>query len=290
MSKRELTFALSAVSTTFLPIIDASIAPLVSKVPEWGIIWGCAIGLYSLYLFYEQDKLNEVVEFVQNHPDKFTKEIVSSNAFRNHFLKFLGEYLKQENSEKKKALKFLLLNSLSKKEKQRYEIERLHQTLVLISLEALHTLIWIGKDIFPLIDNHVEEEMKSFRQVTDQREVKRLYETIRQRENVSKYVQHWIHENFDPSSQIVKEKHNFKEQWDKDKKTQFSQERWLEKHEVEKQKTLHWAEYVSLGLVVTLTEDSGIGGGAGTVYRMTEYGTKFTEYMIAALDETTLKV
>lgn len=205
MVKKAVEFCLSASYSAFLPSMDKMIAPLITIHPEWGIIWGCAIGLYSLYLFYQQDKLNEVIEFIQQNPSKFIEENISSDYFRGNFLKFLRDYLLQENNAKKQALKQIILGTLQKNKTRRYEIDRLNNVLNQISIDAMKNLVWISHVILPLIESEVEKELLVFKE-KDPRQLRRLEEQTRTRKSVSTYIEKWIYDNYSPNSEKVKYK------------------------------------------------------------------------------------
>lgn len=279
MDKKLAKFTFSSTSTTLIPIIENIIAPLIAVNQEWGFIWTCAISLYSLHLFYEQDKLNEVIEFIKDNPEKFTKNIILNKYFKSNFLKFLRDYLLQENKAKRKALKKILIGTLDKNKKNKYEIDRLNSVLNQISLDAMVCLVWMDKIIIPIMDRDLIKEILKFEKQNDEREKKRIKEVSKMRQSISEYVGRWISENYNPNSKKVKEKYGYKEDWSKENKSEFSHERWLEEHEIEKQKNQFWSEYVSLGIVNSVTKDEGIGGGAGTVYKLTSFGEEFIKYI-----------
>jgi len=277
--KKLIKFSLLAAATTYYPIIDKALTPFLNQNPFWSVTWMAAVGLYNLYLFVEQGKLNEVLEFIQENPDKFVEKLVKTDYFRSNFLKFLGDYLKQQNYQKRQILKKILLGNLSENEKNKYEIDRLNNVLSQISIDAIGNLIWISKEIFPKVNEDVEKEYSEYTKDDDKREQKRLRDITKARKNISSYVQNWLYTNFNPNSEKVKNEHNFSENWSQEEKNKFNRECWIKEHEASEEKNAHWAEYVSLGIMSSITEDAGIGGGASTVYKPTNFGEAFIKYL-----------
>ncbi len=253
---------------------------MISSQPFWTVVWVSAIGLYNLYLYAEQDKLNEVTEFIYENPDKFTKSIVSSTYFRSNFLKFLGEYLKQSNKRKREALKKILLQSLSKEEDEKFEIDRLNNVLSQISLGAIRNLLFIKSHFIPQIEKEIEYEVQSYDHKNNPKEITRLKDITKARKNISDYIQRWIHDNFDPDSHIVKQKYHYDDSWDQAQKMKFNTDHSIKKHTIEKEIHSYWPEYVSLGIMSSVTDGVGqMGGAGGTVYKLTQFGESFIEFI-----------
>lgn len=279
MNNKLLKYGFGVAATLNLPLLQDTLYPLLSKYPFWSSVWIAAVGLYNLYLYVEQDKVNEVVMFIKENPEKFTKEIVSSTYFRTNFLKFLGDYLKQYNKEKREFLKKILLNNLKFENKRKYEIDRLNITLSQISISALKNLFWIKKEIIPVIEKSINLDLLDYKNEKDPREINRLKDITKTRKNVSEFVSQWIHDSYNPNSDKVKQKYKFDKNWSKNEQMKFNKERWLEEHEINKEKSSHWAEYVNLGIMLAITEGGGtFSGSAGTVYKLTDYGEEFIEY------------
>lgn len=279
MDKKLIKFSVLAATETFLPTIEKVLAPLLIQYPFWGFTWAAAIGLYSLYLYVEQDKLNEVIKFIQENPEKFAENIVSTDYFRSNFLKFLGEYLRQPNVQKRQALKRILLDNLSEEDKK-YEIDRLNNVLSQISLDAIRNLVWIDKEILPIVGKDIEKEYSTFQKDDDTREHKRLKDITKARKNISSYVQTWIYENYNPNSEKLKKENGYTDEWNDKEKAKFNREHWIKEHEASKEKNSHWSEYVSLGIMTAIAEGGGeFGSSSGTVYKLTEFGENFIKYL-----------
>lgn len=264
--KKDIQQIADQFTTGLIPYWGHVVSPFLSEQPHWAAIFYGAVGLYNTFLMYEQVKVNEIVEFIQLHPEKFSEQIVSSEEFKSTFLKFFGEYLLQAKEQKRDILKKLLLGYVSEEDKQYVEFSRLTSTLDQISIKGLENLIWIRKEIIPIIENHTLLENG----------VKLKYASVELIGNirVSDFVSKWIYENYDPGSEKVKEQ---MEAENITLEQQFSRKKFVLKEKYS------WDEYLSLHIVRMYPGGSSVttfkGGGRPTSYGFTDFGEKFFEYI-----------
>ena len=142
-----------------LPYLLSALDPFLQQNPIWQAAFYSAIGLYGIYMAYNQEEVNEIIKFIKEHPEEFREEIVQSKEFRKGFLLFTEQYLKQRVDEKKTILKRILLDYAIYDNKTDYELERLNDCLLRITIPTLKNLIFIKKDIIPVLEDEINKEL-----------------------------------------------------------------------------------------------------------------------------------
>ncbi|MDD5147346.1 MAG: hypothetical protein PHV63_02250 [Candidatus Daviesbacteria bacterium] len=117
----------------------------------------------------KQEKVNEVSEFIQEHPEEFRKEIIQSKEFQEGFLIFFEEYLKSRTKAKKDILKKILLGFVAAEDKEHYELERLNDCLARITIPSLEFLVFFKKEIQPELEKEIQERLNKDQYKTSDR-------------------------------------------------------------------------------------------------------------------------
>lgn len=151
-----------------------------------------------------QVEVNEIVEFISDHPQEFRKEIVESKEFKKGFLVFTEQYLKQRLENKKKILKKILLGYATNIDKSKYELERLNETLVRVSVESLEFLIFFKTTIYPEIENGINEELKQDSYQKSDRSLEWWYDYMIETKPIWEPIDKWIYDNYNQNSHKVK--------------------------------------------------------------------------------------
>ena len=182
----------------------------------WTLAFHEAIGLYGYYMACKQEELNEFIEFIKLHPDKFRKEIVESKEFRNGFISFFHDYLKIRSSKKKKIAQQIFLGFTDEENKEGFELEKLDDVLSKISIPSLIILGFLKNEILPLKEKAIREELKAKKINYSDKNEEWWFKLDWERESISNFIQKWLHENFNPNSKIVKDRYGVNSEWDKD--------------------------------------------------------------------------
>lgn len=130
---------------TFDKILTPTWLALLSSFPEIQMPLMVAYGFYWVVMQYKQNELNEFIQFIQDNPESFTKDIVNTNAFKDWFIIILEEYLKERNQEKRNIIKniFLWFTQLSAEKKKKFQLERLLDITSKITVSE----IWLLREI-----------------------------------------------------------------------------------------------------------------------------------------------
>ncbi|NTW15330.1 MAG: restriction endonuclease [Candidatus Moranbacteria bacterium] len=266
--------ALTAGFTVMLQRFEAILGPLLAQYPYWELAFYEAIGLYGYYMALKQERVNEYVEFIRDHPDAFRKQIVESEEFRDGFVIAFEEYLKLRSEEKRRLAKRVFLGFTVSEDKEGFELERLDDVLSKISLPAISFLSFIKKEIFPLKESMIRSEMKGQNLVDSDEEW--WFALNWKRKTVSSVIQGWLYDCFNPNSDRVKKEYGVADEWDKDL--------IAEVFETEQQKRDEFhvltEELIQLGIFEIRIHDSGsLGSGAGLEYEFSSLGREFIRYL-----------
>lgn len=265
--------ALNITIPGMIPFIQRVVDPFLVTNPYWGLTIYAVIGLYGVYLALKQDELNELLVFIQKHPKEFREEIVESEEFRKGFIQFFDSYVKERLERKRKISREILLGFAISENKDAYELERLQDTLLKISPEALELLAFIKKEILPRLEENVHTEMSVMKYLPEDKD--RLLDTIRSRQSVSEAIMKWIYEEYNINSPKVKKQYNIGSEHNENLSVKLA----VIEHKITKEKTECWTELLGLGIFRIAVTGGTIGSGSGSSYHLTDFGIKFIDYI-----------
>lgn len=270
--KKGITTAVKIAVQNSIPYYLSILDPFLKNNPEWQLIFYSAIGLYGVYMAYNQEEVNEIVDFINEHPDEFRKEIVESDEFRKGFLIFTEQYLKQRVENKKKILRKIILGYSISSEKSKYELERLNGVLVRISIESLEFLNFFKLTIFPAINKQIEGELKQDSYQKSDRSLEWWYDSMIKTKPIWEPIDKWIHENFNQNSHKVKKQYNMLHSgYPSDLLHRINNLERSKRDEIMESIT----EIVSLGILRLRVTGGSIGSGSGSEYNFTAFGRRF---------------
>ncbi len=244
--------------------------------PEWELAFYSAIGLYGVYMAYNQEEVNEIIKFITEHPEEFRKEIVESKEFKKGFLFFTEQYLKQRLEQKKKILKKIFLSFTQSSEKSKFELERLDDTMLHISIESLEFLVFFKTMIYPNIENQINVELKRESYHKSDRSIEWWYDFMMETKPIWEPIDKWIYDNFNQNSHKVKTQYNMLNSgWPSDILHRVENLERAKRSEI----TEVISELVSLGILRIRVTGGVVGSGAGSDYNFTIFGRKFLKYI-----------
>ena len=91
--------------TTYLP----NLVTFLTANTYWELAFTGVAGLYAAYMVLHQEEVDELLEFIKNHPDEFREEIVNSKEFEKGFIAFADSYFKERIKKKRQILKQIFL-------------------------------------------------------------------------------------------------------------------------------------------------------------------------------------
>lgn len=265
--------ALNIALPGMMPFIQKVVDPFLVTNPYWGLAIYAVIGLYGVYLSLKQDELNELIVFIKEHPKEFRKETVESEEFRKGFIEFFDTYVKERLENKRKISRAILLDFAISEDKESYDLERLQDALLRISIDAIKVLAFIKKEILPNMKRKAADEMKNMRYLPEDKD--RLEDTIWQRQSVSEAIMQWIHDNYNVNSQTVKNQYKIRSEHNETLSVKIA----AIEHKVTKEKTECWPELLGLGIFRISVTGGPLGSGASSSYHLTDFGLKFVSYI-----------
>jgi len=148
-------------------IVKDSLDMIVSSVPGLNVAWGLSKALYGAGLKLRQQRALEWVEMVRDNPTIFTKQILEQSEFQDGFVFVLEKYVRERNEQKREIIKKIFLGYTNSTKREKFELERLINTLSLISydglvllglLEKLSSKANYGKMLSELLKNYLVKD------------------------------------------------------------------------------------------------------------------------------------
>lgn len=153
--KKGITGGITAATQQYIiPTVDAYIA----TKPEWTGPWIFVRGLIGSILQLRQDKINWFLEEVlEKNSNLFTKDLLESEDFQISFLTTIENILKQRHKEKEDLIAEVFLGYTVSENKKNFNLERLQNTISLISLESIEFLKFYIEEIAPgFLDERID--------------------------------------------------------------------------------------------------------------------------------------
>ncbi|MAZ67630.1 hypothetical protein CL652_02575 [bacterium] len=249
----------------------ATLDALVSTYPPLAIAWGLSKALFGAGLRLREDRAREWVEMVRDNPDAFTEQLLQTESFQDAFVTSLEKYIKERNVQKRVIIRKVFLGFAISQDHNEFELERYLETISDISLGSVEYLRFLDNEIIPIMFEDQEDPIS-----TDECTVTDFQ---KEHQPLSKFLNKWIHDRFDPNSHSVKEKYNYvkeSDSYDIPLEDVFA----LEEIELNKMRE-SLAEMVGLGIFrVTVEGGGGFGSGGGHVeHALTDFGWSFMKYL-----------
>lgn len=226
---------------------------------------------------YNQEEVGEITKLIGEHPDKFREEIVKSKEFEKGFLLFFEQYLKQRAEEKKKILKNILLEYTLTENKTDYELERLNDSLVRVTIPTLKFLIFMRKEIIPVIEAEINRELMQDTYQKSDMSIEWWFNDLMTKKSIWVVIDKWLNDNFSPSTDRVKMEYQIKqgEEWTHDSRSRAQNRERNKRNEINES----IFELVTLGILRISTPEASWDGGGGTDYTLTTFGLKLIKHI-----------
>jgi hypothetical protein len=210
---------------------------------------------------YKQNKLNQFVEYLLDHQDIFSEEIINTQEFQEGMVVFLDQYFKLRSKEKLKLAQNIFLDFAKSPKMPIYPLERFDDTLQKISESGIQFLGFIDSEVPKLKRDHAlykANQNGNNIDMTNLQNLIRIYSNEPINFFIEKYVEKCAMEqmrNYEGDEPLTEE-NRIKKQL-------------LEPFEMLK------GELEQLGLAKINYTEGQIGGGGREYFNLTDYGLKF---------------
>ncbi len=273
INKKDITVPIKTAIQNYIPYLTAVLTPFLSVNPGWEAIFYSAIGLYGIYMACNQEEVNEIVEFIKSNPEKFNETIVNSKEFKKAFLLFMEQYMKERLEKKKGILKNIILGYCVIENKNKYDLERLNDSLVRITLPSLDFLLFLKTQIIPQLKSKINKELEQDYYQKSDRSIEWWEMQLMTTKSIWELIDKWLNDEFSPNTIKVKQEYGIKnnEGWISDLQHR------AETREKEKRSNIYdcISELVSLGVFDIKVAGGTFGGGAAKDYSLTTFGVRF---------------
>ncbi len=253
--------------------VDRVVDALVAVAPHLAGGLYLAKSLVGYAMVRRQEELNQLVEFISDHPEEFRKELMDSREFQDAFVLSLESYIRLRSETKRFLARQILLGLAASPNRQDFPLERLQDTLAKISEPTLHFIAFVESVIPERRRIHIEKQVDGSNLGDKSREW--WIANHDKSRAISKDIELYIHEMYNPNSSKVKNELNSGNDLEGEKLT-----RAFEVEQAEREKIYDaMSELVQLGVMATSAPPPTFDGGGGNDYRFTKFGFKFIEYV-----------
>jgi hypothetical protein len=140
-----------AVQNFVMPAVDM----FLSSNPKWSVSWWMVKGLYGSLFAYQQEKINYLVQFLNDNREMFPEKDVETAEFQEGFVITFENYLKQRGEKRREIIEHIFLDFAVSVDKSEFELERLYRTSELISLDSVKFLGYLGSSIWPTLSSDI---------------------------------------------------------------------------------------------------------------------------------------
>lgn len=92
------------------PMAFSMLTGLIALSPEWSSAFILTLGVVQVWGKFGQVRINELVQFIDEHKEEYIKEILETDKFKSIFLNVVERHTKEVYEEKRKMLRNYLLN------------------------------------------------------------------------------------------------------------------------------------------------------------------------------------
>ncbi|MBU1031315.1 hypothetical protein KKE03_00085, partial [Patescibacteria group bacterium] len=174
---------------------------LITTNAWWGYAFASAYSLYAVVMHLQQEKINEIAQYIKDNPAAFRQEIVKSKEFQDGFLIFLEDYLRMRTLKKREVLKQILLGFTVTADKDVFDLERMDSRLEQMSLNTFEFLIFFQKEIRPKIESDLQQQRQDMLIDFTDRSVEWHHDMALLKMSIWEPISEWLHRNYNPSSE-----------------------------------------------------------------------------------------
>ena len=264
-----------ALATSFNAVVDTLGVGIPQAIP---VLFAAAYGLFGYYLCFQQEKINAFAEWIRTHPNEFAEHIVTQPSVQAGFLIFLENYLKTRDAEKRLLILRIFNGFATSADMERFELERLLDTVTKLSPEGVGYLRFISSTILPPLREYARSEGLRLQSTTEQGgQTAEWWERaiLTKNEPITKRVKQWIYDEYDPNSKKVQKQYGYD-----GTSREITAKIYAAEEPHDQRLTEMTAEYLSLGVFYTIQGVSGtIGGGSSDEQTFTQFGWKVLSYL-----------
>jgi hypothetical protein len=128
---------------------------LANEIVGFKFVGNLCLSYFGIGIKYRTKKAIEFIENIRDNPEKITKELLDNEEFQDVLIYCFEKYLHIRSADKRAVARKVLMGYSVSSEKDKFEIERMHQVLENISGDGLEALMIIKTEILPTIHNQV---------------------------------------------------------------------------------------------------------------------------------------
>ena len=154
----------SIVKNIAIPTVDEFVKNLPMDYIQIKAAWFAFKNSYGLFADLFQDEAIEFLENVKNNINEIGDEILQSKDFKQGLLISLEQIARLRQKKKRMIAQRIFLGFMSSKDRDNFDLEKMYQTLNLLSFDALKLLCFIKSKILPELKRRSKHAAESHAQ------------------------------------------------------------------------------------------------------------------------------
>lgn len=139
----------SIVKNVVIPVADKFVENLPTEYIQMKAAWFAFKNSYGLFSDLFQDEAKEFLENVTKHINEIGNKILQSKDFKQGLLISLEQISRLRQKKKRIIAQRIFLEFISSKDRDHFDLEKMYQTLNLLSFDALEWLFFMKTEILP---------------------------------------------------------------------------------------------------------------------------------------------
>ncbi len=141
MKDKDKIIAKQAGTTAILAAATAVDSTQFAGYPLLNTAVSLFLSLYGAAAELRSNRAIEFIQFIQENPGAFVADFVKTSEFQDSFVYTLEKYIRERNNKKRDTIKKIFLGYADSNDKESFELERMINTLSLMSFDGIRLLI-----------------------------------------------------------------------------------------------------------------------------------------------------
>ena len=252
------------------------IGDLIKQAPALGLAYHLFTNLTGNAAEMRKQRVFEFMEAIVDKPDVFTQKILETEAFQDGFATTLQQYITMRTERKRQVVRAAFEDFARSLDKPNFQLERFMDTVQKISPASIALLGFINNTVLPYRDEQIRKELAT-QNLGIEKPYEWWFELTKKREPISKYLDQWLFDRYNPAGADIKAKYGVTEAKDIPEKEQF---RLMEIETAQREKYhAPFGELTYLGIFGSGFRGATWGDGGGITWTLTDFGYEFIEYI-----------
>lgn len=181
-----------SVKDSIIPAVYNIIAPFISNNPILSASLGLVAVTFGAALIYRQERINHIMQDIQDNPNIFTNEILQSKDFQDGFVVFIDTYFKIRGEDKLKIAHDIFYDFTISDSMPTYPLERYDDTLEKLSDAGIRFIGFIVSKLPAIKEDYLNYRMQQNSNSKDEQYISGLRKAYIDNQSLNTFVDFYI--------------------------------------------------------------------------------------------------